>query len=93
MVFSEYFWLYKISYLYNGVIGFLVTMIIGYLISYISRKITKEEIRPMDTNLFVPPLAKKLEKLWDQPLNLRAISESEDDIRKVDKKKNENVLI
>lgn len=47
----------------------------------------KEEIRPMDTNLFVPPLARKLEKQWDRPLNLKAFSESEEDVRNAEAKK------
>lgn len=58
----------------------LVTLIIGYAVSYVTRKITGEEIRPMDPNLFVPPLARKLEKQWDRPLNLKTLSEVDDHV-------------
>lgn len=62
--------------------GLLVTLFVGYSISYITRKVTGEVIGPMDPNLFVPPLAKRLEKRWDQPLNLKSLSESDEDLRK-----------
>lgn len=64
--------------MYNGVFGLLLTLIVGYIVSYVTRKVTGEEIRPMDPNLFVPPLARKLEKQWDRPLNLKTISEIEE---------------
>lgn len=64
--------------MYNGVAGLLLTFIIGYVVSYVMRKITGEAVRPMDPNLFVPPLARKLEKQWDRPLNLKTLNEAED---------------
>lgn len=80
MISSEYFWLYKVSYLYNGVMGFLITMVIGYLVSYVARKVTGEVVAPMDPNLFVPPLAKKMERLWDKPLNTNTMTLSDEDL-------------
>lgn len=85
--------MYKISYLYNGVLGLLVTLIVGYLVSYVTRKITGEAVGPMDPNLFVPPLARKLEKQWDKPLNLKTLSESEEDLRNANGKKHGVTII
>lgn len=70
---SEYFWLYRISYLYNGVVGLLVTLIIGYLVSVIVRKISGRRVEDENYNpdLFIPCLSKKLQK--DNNLSLDAI--------------------
>lgn len=64
-------------------------MIVGYLVSYLTRKLMKEDIRPMDTNLFVPPLARKLEKQWDRPLNMKTVEEFEEDARNADRIKHD----
>lgn len=74
--------MYKVSYLYNGLVGLIITFVVGYIISYVTRKVTGEVIGPMDPNLFVPPLARRLEKRWDKPLNLNTLCESEEDVRK-----------
>lgn len=58
----------------------MVTVLVGYAVSYITRKVTGEEIRPMDPNLFIPPLARKLEKQWDRPLNLKTLTEMDDPV-------------
>lgn len=66
--------------MYNGILGLFVTLIVGYATSYVTRKITGEEIRPMDPNLFVPPLARRLEKQWDRPLNMKTLTEVDDHV-------------
>ncbi|GJQ70613.1 hypothetical protein Trydic_g23006 [Trypoxylus dichotomus] len=73
---SEYFWLYRISYLYYGVLGLLSTLIVGGVVSFISNKGrgSKEEI--MDPNLFIPPLAKRLRRRLGQSLAMATLSGS-----------------
>lgn len=67
----EYIWLLKISYLWYGVVGFLITFFVGYVMSFLldlcnlggSKKIyldTKK--RYIDTELFSPPVSKRLKK-------------------------------
>lgn len=72
----DYLWLYKVSYLYNGVAGLLITFVVGYAASYVFRKIAGEAIRPMDPNLFVPPLSKRFKKRWDDAHNMKTLSET-----------------
>ncbi|KRT80548.1 hypothetical protein AMK59_8463 [Oryctes borbonicus] len=74
---SEYFWLYRVSYLYYGVFGLLSTLIAGTVASFIFSKISneaKEEI--LDPNLFIPPLAKKLRRRLGQSLAMATLSGS-----------------
>ncbi|XP_025829911.1 putative sodium-dependent multivitamin transporter [Agrilus planipennis] len=61
---SDYFWLYRISYLYNGVVGLIATMVVGIFVSYIIYCVRGRKEVQMDPNLFVPPLARRLEKRW-----------------------------
>ncbi|KAF7263440.1 hypothetical protein GWI33_002287, partial [Rhynchophorus ferrugineus] len=58
----DYMWLYRVSYLYNGVFGFLATLIIGYSASFIIRRITGRTIEQenYDHNLFIPCLSKSV---------------------------------
>lgn len=79
--FSQYLWLYRISYLYNGVLGLICTFVVGYVVSLITRKVFNEELKPMDPNLFIPPVARRLERMWDKPLNMKEISESDEDLK------------
>ncbi|XP_066154318.1 putative sodium-dependent multivitamin transporter [Euwallacea fornicatus] len=55
-------WLYRVSYLYNGVIGLVVTFVVGYIASLIARQITRKTIKDenYDPNLFARPLARDL---------------------------------
>lgn len=68
---GEYIWLLKVSYLWYGVFGFVITFIVGYVVSFSldlcnlggSKKIyldTKK--RYIDTELFSPPVSKRLKK-------------------------------
>ncbi|KAF2884191.1 hypothetical protein ILUMI_21973 [Ignelater luminosus] len=65
---SEYFWLYRLSYLYNGVFGLLSTFIVGYFVSFIISKISNKKPKHMDPNLFIPPIARRMRK-WNECLN------------------------
>lgn len=75
---SEYFWLYRVSYLYNGVFGLIATCVVGYVISWLIDKIAGTEKRPMNPNLFIPPLARRLEKQWETPLKMNEMKSYEE---------------
>lgn len=82
--FREYFWLYKVSYLYNGVFGLLTTLLIGYCVSFILNKIFGYSLEDYDPKLFIPPLSKWLEKRTERPISLyngKQYSESDEDFR------------
>jgi len=66
---SQYFYLYKLSYLYSVVIGFFVTFFIGILASRLLKsmnyvgtdKIYKDQEKKMiNYDLFFPPVARRL---------------------------------
>ncbi|KAK4878987.1 hypothetical protein RN001_007133 [Aquatica leii] len=59
---SNYFWLYRVSYLYNGVFGLLITIVIGYSVSMLVNKIFGIVSKTIDPNLFVPYIANKMKK-------------------------------
>lgn len=72
---ESYFYLYRISYLYAVIIGFLITLILGYLLSYIfyllkwqtmSKIYKKGSINEIDTNLFVPPIARRFKRQMNE---------------------------
>ncbi|CAG9768952.1 unnamed protein product [Ceutorhynchus assimilis] len=70
---SDYLWVYRVSYLYNGVAGLVTTLFVGYLVSWTLRKITGKNAddENYDPNLFVPPLANRLRKLQ---MNFKTVS-------------------
>lgn len=63
---KEYFWLYRVSYLYNGVIGLFITILVGYTFSLVLRRVTKKNDLCTDLNLFVPFISKKIKKSVDR---------------------------
>ncbi|KAJ8917418.1 hypothetical protein NQ315_005464 [Exocentrus adspersus] len=73
---SQYFWLYRVSYLYNGVFGIIITMLLGYLVSFITRRFggKRVEDEDYDPNLFIPCIAKKL-RAKNGPINLTNLAE------------------
>ncbi|KAK9712435.1 Sodium:solute symporter family [Popillia japonica] len=76
---TEYFWLYRVSYLYNGVFGLLTTLAFGTLTSLISRKLidnSNADDDYIDPNLFVPPLAKKVRHHLENSMKLVTLSGS-----------------
>lgn len=61
---GDYFWLYKVSYMYQGVAGLLATIIIGYTFSLLFRWLWNDnKYAELEPTLFIPPLCRKLQKL------------------------------
>lgn len=67
----EYIWLLKLSYLWYGVFGFLITFIVGYVLSVLldlcnmggPKKIYLDtKRRYIDTELFSPPVSRQLKR-------------------------------
>jgi len=56
---SSYFYLYRISYMWYSLIGFLLTFVLGLLISNLSRLFIKNQ-NELDTNLFFPVIARRI---------------------------------
>ncbi|KAK5645782.1 hypothetical protein RI129_004246 [Pyrocoelia pectoralis] len=50
----DYFWLYRLSYLYNGALGLICTFTVGFVASKISNKVSMAKPGNLDPNLFVP---------------------------------------
>uniref|UniRef100_A0A6B2EGH4 Putative sodium/solute symporter n=1 Tax=Phlebotomus kandelakii TaxID=1109342 RepID=A0A6B2EGH4_9DIPT len=70
---SDYFWLYRLSYLWYSVLGFLVTLIVGLVMAYLlrwlklegeSRIYVDENKECINTDLFSPPIAWRLKKRY-----------------------------
>ncbi|GJQ70612.1 hypothetical protein Trydic_g23005 [Trypoxylus dichotomus] len=57
---EDYFWLYRVSYLYNGVFAFVYMLIGGYVFSFIIGLFDKENSKDLDPDLFFSPVANKL---------------------------------
>ncbi|XP_055312410.1 putative sodium-dependent multivitamin transporter isoform X2 [Sitodiplosis mosellana] len=67
----EYFWLYKISYMWYAPLGFFLSLIIGWIVSVILESFnlggeptiyTDKNRTIINADLFTPPLAKRLRK-------------------------------
>uniref|UniRef100_A0A1B0CNT6 Uncharacterized protein n=1 Tax=Lutzomyia longipalpis TaxID=7200 RepID=A0A1B0CNT6_LUTLO len=70
---SDYFWLYRLSYLWYSVLGFLVTLFVGLASAYILKwlklegesRIYEDETKEcINTDLFSPPIAWQLKKRY-----------------------------
>ncbi|EGI69871.1 Putative sodium-dependent multivitamin transporter [Acromyrmex echinatior] len=57
---SSYFYLYRISYMWYSLLGFLITFLVGLLISNLSRLFTQNQNSELDTNLFFPVIARRI---------------------------------
>lgn len=77
---SGYFWLYRLSYMWYPVIGFLTTTIVGLLLSFFFEKMkwdnnnsiyTDEENLVINYKLFMPPIAKLLENRSSKKMGKR----------------------
>lgn len=77
--------MYRVSYLYNGVFGLLLTVLVGYIASLAVKKICSRPEKQYDPNLFIPPLEKRLrKKRIDEPFNLGHVpnlSTSQEDLK------------
>lgn len=65
--------------MYGVVIGFLITLIVGYLASYLlylmklqsmDKIYLKDSINEINTDLFSPPIAKMIKKDFEKKQNL-----------------------
>ncbi|TRY71728.1 hypothetical protein TCAL_03416 [Tigriopus californicus] len=59
---EDYFFLYRISYAWNAVIGFLLCLIIGLVVSEIAQKLNSNPSTPktLDPNLFMPFIRRRM---------------------------------
>ncbi|XP_025073506.1 putative sodium-dependent multivitamin transporter [Pogonomyrmex barbatus] len=57
---SSYFYLYRISYMWYSPLGFLITFVIGLLVSNLFRLFRKTQNDELDTNLFFPVVARRI---------------------------------
>ena len=55
---SRFFYLYRISYMWYSPIGFLMTVIIGLIVSYFCRLVFREKPQYLDPDLFFPCIGK-----------------------------------
>ncbi|CAH0557554.1 unnamed protein product [Brassicogethes aeneus] len=78
---SDYFWLYRVSYLYNGVFGLVCTLLVGYLSSIIFAKIFNIKQKYLEPNLFIPPIARRLEKMVPCTIHLTDLSGSIENLK------------
>ncbi|XP_046741740.1 putative sodium-dependent multivitamin transporter isoform X2 [Diprion similis] len=58
----SYFYLYRISHMWYSAIGFLVTFLVGLLVSNVGRIVMKEEQPELDPDLFIPWVADRIRK-------------------------------
>lgn len=74
--YRTYLWPHRVSYLYNGVFGLVITIIVGYIASFLVRKICSRPIEDYDPNLFIPPLEKRLrKKRQEQPFHFGHVAD------------------
>ncbi|XP_043277279.1 putative sodium-dependent multivitamin transporter [Venturia canescens] len=66
---TSYFYLYQISYMWYCPLGFLLCLVIGYLVSRITQFVLKEEPAELDSNLFTPFLASRITERRERKRN------------------------
>ncbi|XP_043276409.1 putative sodium-dependent multivitamin transporter [Venturia canescens] len=59
---SEIFYLYRISYMWYSPIGFIMTLVVGLIVSYFDRLVFKQDRVYLDPDLFFPIIGKRLRK-------------------------------
>ncbi|XP_071873914.1 putative sodium-dependent multivitamin transporter isoform X1 [Bombus fervidus] len=59
---DDYFYMYRVSYMWYAPIGFLITFIIGLGLSYCLDRIYKEPKVGLDTNLFFPLIGERIRR-------------------------------
>ncbi|RZF47386.1 hypothetical protein LSTR_LSTR009125 [Laodelphax striatellus] len=57
---ADVFYLYRISYLWYVVIGFLLTILIGTIVSLLFK--SRRKVEDLDPELFVPPIARYIQR-------------------------------
>lgn len=66
---KTYLWIHRVSYLYNGVFGLIITLLIGIVLSFVINRFSTQ-IKIHNPNLFIPPLARRLKKKYGETINL-----------------------
>ncbi|XP_043283568.1 putative sodium-dependent multivitamin transporter [Venturia canescens] len=59
---KEYFYLYRISYMWYTPIGFLCTIVLGFALSVLIRKLSKNTIVEPEPDLFTPIVAARMRR-------------------------------
>ncbi|KAK9879608.1 hypothetical protein WA026_006672 [Henosepilachna vigintioctopunctata] len=67
---KHYFWLYRVSYLYQGVFGLACTLVVGFIASLFLKRSDMEQAAIRNPELFIPPLARSLAKAQKPNLNI-----------------------
>lgn len=69
---ESYFYLYRISYMWYGPLGFLVALIAGWITSLVARCISNEmNSTEHDSSLFSPIVAKLMQKKQKEEFEFR----------------------
>ncbi|KOC64350.1 Putative sodium-dependent multivitamin transporter [Habropoda laboriosa] len=63
---SSYFYLYRISYMWYSPLGFVLTFVIGLLLSYCFKQIFQEEKVELDVNLYFPIVGERIRRRREQ---------------------------
>lgn len=69
---DSYFYLYRISYMWYCPLGFLVTVIVGCITSWIARRIFKEKLTEVDPSLLSPIMAERVRKRREKTSEFRS---------------------
>ncbi|XP_058802925.1 putative sodium-dependent multivitamin transporter [Phymastichus coffea] len=74
---SQYFYLYRISYVWYGAIGFAVTILVGIVVSLLSRATRGDDVdeEELDPNLFFPIVARRIRRRRTRHLKTAELNE------------------
>ncbi|XP_059469784.1 putative sodium-dependent multivitamin transporter [Neocloeon triangulifer] len=80
---SEYFYLYRLSYMWYVVIGFFVTLLVGIVVSFIYGKLFLKETQLVEANLFSPFIQRILPREFKEFKGVATIGSLDRDMHKV----------
>ncbi|XP_043259274.1 putative sodium-dependent multivitamin transporter [Colletes gigas] len=63
---SSYFYLYRISYMWYGPLGFVLTFVVGLTLSYCLKLLFKKQKVELDPNLFFPIIGNRIRRRHKQ---------------------------
>ncbi|XP_015592267.1 putative sodium-dependent multivitamin transporter [Cephus cinctus] len=64
---SSYFYLYRLSYIWYSAIGFLITVVVGLLVSNLARIVLKEEKEKLNPDLFFTIIGNRMRNREKSP--------------------------
>ncbi|XP_011310486.1 putative sodium-dependent multivitamin transporter [Fopius arisanus] len=70
---GRYFYLYRISYLWYAPLGALITLILGWLASQVSKCFCNEEEMYVNPNLFFPCIAARIRRRMQKDIDIQGI--------------------